>query len=104
MALSIDYSMFLLSRFAAERRAGKSVDDAVRAMLRYSAHVCCLSGVILIICYMAIVIFPVSGMETVGYGAAIAICMCILINVSMTTSAILAFPAFYGALYTIDRC
>ena len=104
MALSIDYSMFLLSRFAEERNKGKTVDDAVRNMLKYSAHVVCLSGFILIVCYMSIVIFPIAGMETIGYGAAIAIFICILINISLTASAILQFPNFYGKLETFPSC
>ena len=104
MALSIDYSMFLLSRFAKERNEGKSVENSVKEMLRYSAHVVMLSGTILIICYMSIVIFPVAGMETVGYGAGISILCCMLINISMTASAILSFPKYYGTLETFPSC
>ena len=66
MALSIDYSMFLLSRFAMERKRGSSVEDAVRAMLKFSAHVVLLSGTVLIICYQSIVIFPIAGMEVLS--------------------------------------
>eukprot|EP01084_Bolivina_argentea_P142653 250596_1 len=104
MALSIDYSMFLLSRFSSELRQGKSVDESVRIMLRYSAHVVILSGTILIICYIAIIIFPISGMETVGYGAAISIFCCMIINITMTASSILAFPNYYGTLETFPTC
>ena len=104
MALSIDYSMFMLSRFASERRAGNTVDDSVRGMLRYSAHVVLLSGVILMICYMSIVVVPVNGLETIGWGAAIAILCCILINITFSTATILAFPNFYGELEAFPSC
>eukprot|EP01084_Bolivina_argentea_P142654 250598_1 len=104
MALSIDYSMFLLSRFAEERKKGNTVENSVRSMLRYSGHVVCLSGIVLIVCYQSIVIFPVSGMETVGYAAALSIFLCIIINISMSVSAILTFPNFYGKLETFPSC
>ncbi|ETO23763.1 hypothetical protein RFI_13414 [Reticulomyxa filosa] len=96
MALSVDYSMFLLSRFAAEIRK-----KAVKQMLAYSGHVVLLSGVVLMVSYFGLVFFPVAGMNTSGYGAVIAIACCIVINISLTASCILQFPVFYGNLEII---
>eukprot|EP01084_Bolivina_argentea_P142651 250593_1 len=100
MALSIDYSMFLLSRFALERKNGKSVNNSVKGMIKYSGHVVCLSGIVLIVCYLALVLFPIAGMETVGYGAAVTIFICILVNITMSSSIILQFPNCFGKLET----
>merc|ERR1711991_131159 len=67
MALSIDYSLFLLSRFTKER-SNHNVELSVSRMLIYSGHVVILSGIVLIICYLGLGFFPVSGMNTAGYG------------------------------------
>eukprot|EP01083_Nonionella_stella_P047839 128032_1 len=103
-ALSVDYSMFLISRFTAEIRLGSSVQHAVREMIKYSAHVVVLSGMVLLIGYLGITYFPVSGMDTVGYGAVVTIFYSVVINVSYTASSILAFPTFFGTLEVVPRC
>ena len=79
MALSVDYSLFLLSRFANEREKGGGVHHSVQKMLSYSGHVVFLSGMVLIICYLGLGFFPLSGMDTAGYGAIISIFYCIFI-------------------------
>ena len=61
MALSVDYSMFLVSRFSAEINKGSSVQNAVREMIKYSAHVVVLSGTVLFISYIGVTFFPVAG-------------------------------------------
>lgn len=61
MALSVDYSMFLVSRFSAEINRGSSIQNAVREMIRYSAHVVVLSGLVLFISYLGVTAFPIAG-------------------------------------------
>ena len=73
MALSVDYSMFLISRFTAEIRKGSTVQHAVREMIKYSAHVVVLSGLVLVICYLGVTFFPVAGLDTVGFSAMLTI-------------------------------
>ena len=52
MALSIDYSLFLLSRYVKERGNNQSVEKSTKNMLNYSGHVVILSGIVLIVCYL----------------------------------------------------
>eukprot|EP01084_Bolivina_argentea_P054415 99790_1 len=103
MALSVDYSMFLISRFSSEIRKGASVEYAVREMIKYSAHVVILSGLVLIISYLGVTFFPVAGMDTVGYSAIITIIYTVLINITFTSSTILAFPNYFGQLQLVPK-
>ena len=104
MALSIDYSLFLLYRFTKERRIGKPVEESVSTMLSYSGHVVILSGIVLILCYLGLGFFPVSGMNTAGYGAISSICFCIIVSCTFTPAAILQFDNFFGKIEIIPLC
>ena len=83
---------------------GLNVEDSVREMMRYSAHVVLLSGFVLIICYSGVAVFPITGMDTVGYGAMIAIFYCIVVNVTFQSACILTFPKFFGNLQVLPLC
>eukprot|EP01084_Bolivina_argentea_P054416 99791_1 len=103
MALSVDYSMFLISRFTSEINKGSNIENAVREMIKYSAHVVILSGLVLIISYLGVTFFPVAGMDTVGYSAIITIIYTVLINITFTSSTILAFPNYFGQLQLVPK-
>jgi len=95
LALSIDYSLFLLTRFVEEIEAGQTTQKAIRVMLRESGHVVSVSGTVLVICYLGVLFFPSDSIRTVGFGAAISIFMCIATNLTITPCAIAAFPQFF---------
>eukprot|EP01084_Bolivina_argentea_P054417 99792_1 len=98
LALSVDYSMFLLSRFTSEIKKGSSVPDAVHEMIRYSAHVVVLSGMVLIVSYIGVAFIPFAGMDSLGYGAIFTIFFSVIINITFTSSVLLAFPKYFGEL------
>merc|ERR1719295_434739 len=104
MALSVDYSLFLVSRFSSEIRRGSSVQLAVREMIKYSAHVVVLSGTVLFISYIGVTFFPVAGMESLGWSAGITIMYAVIINITFTASSIVTFPSFYGELEMVPKC
>ena len=104
MALSVDYSMFLLSRFTTEICKGETVQKAVRETIRYSAHVVLLSGMVLIVSWFGVAFIPFSGMDTLGIGSIFCIFFCVIINITFTASTLLAFPDFFAKLEILPRC
>ena len=84
--MSIDYSLFLLSRYReeVERNTGKNKSiskermieisrDAVRQTTRWSGKVIALSGCILSLTYFGLIFYPMEVLQSVGLGAGLAI-------------------------------
>ena len=70
LAMSIDYSLFLLTRFNAEVRDGRDYRAAVQTMLETSGHTVLISGTTLCICFMAMLLIPVHSIASMGIAAA----------------------------------
>ncbi|KAL0207690.1 hypothetical protein P9112_012318 [Eukaryota sp. TZLM1-RC] len=96
IAMSIDYSLFLLSRFKEERSKGKSVEESCYQMVSFSGEIILVSGTTLAITFGSLAFFPLEILKTIGVGAALALVIVISINVSLTPCLILLFPQFLG--------
>uniref|UniRef100_A0A7S2K5X9 Membrane transport protein MMPL domain-containing protein n=2 Tax=Leptocylindrus danicus TaxID=163516 RepID=A0A7S2K5X9_9STRA len=84
IAMSIDYSLFLLSRLTENLAFGADLDYAIENMLEHAGHTIIASGTTLIVCFMGYALFPMDLIRTVGYGATIAIMSCLMVNLSLT--------------------
>jgi RND superfamily putative drug exporter len=128
IALSIDYSLFLLTRFreeklkmlvaASKRRGRDRASDpvtaaeesrlqnfrAVKAMLRTAGHVVLVSGSTLMLTFLGLVFFPLSFLQSVGVGAAFALFCCLLVNLVLTPVLLLVFPTFFGTFRLLPSC
>ena len=62
----------------------------------YSGATILISGGVLIITWLALAFFPVYGLDSVGYCSALTVFACILSNVVVIPSTILAFPNFFS--------
>ncbi|ETO19442.1 hypothetical protein RFI_17788 [Reticulomyxa filosa] len=107
VAMSIDYSLFLLTRFREEIekqiKHGRTVDNvdvtaAIRQVTRWSGKVVAFSGFILSITYVGLVFYPMVMLQSVGLGASIAVMCTILINLTCTPALLLMFPDFFKVL------
>lgn len=96
IALSVDYSFFHLSRFQEVRKEGADFLTAVEQMVTTGGRVVLVSGVILMLCWLALAAFPVFGTNTLGYCASITIFVCIAVNLLMNPVMILAFEGFFS--------
>eukprot|EP00933_Yihiella_yeosuensis_P041122 TRINITY_DN35559_c0_g1_i1.p1 TRINITY_DN35559_c0_g1~~TRINITY_DN35559_c0_g1_i1.p1 ORF type:complete len:859 (-),score=151.27 TRINITY_DN35559_c0_g1_i1:116-2653(-) len=111
IALSVDYSFFHLSRFQEVRREVQadsleegSPEDrdrkihflAVTQMVQTGGRVVLVSGVILMLCWLALAAFPVFGTDTLGYCASITIFVCIAVNLTMNPALVLIFNGFFS--------
>ncbi|ETO03816.1 hypothetical protein RFI_33586, partial [Reticulomyxa filosa] len=107
VAMSIDYSLFLLTRFReeVEKQISKGVRPkdvdtlyAVRQVTRWSGKVVAFSGFILSITYVGLIAYPMTMLQSVGMGTSIAVLCTILINLTLTPAILLSFPDFFKIL------
>jgi len=113
LALSVDYSFFLLSRMQEERRKieregdkscccvsmckgrGQPYINAVRISLRQSGATVAVSGSILVVTWLAQLAFPVYGFDAVGVCSAVTVAVCVIVNLLMCPAMLLALPGFF---------
>jgi uncharacterized membrane protein YdfJ with MMPL/SSD domain len=95
LALSIDYSLFLLSRFGEEVRAGASLEEALIITLQTSGHTVLISGSTLCLCFLGMLLIPVSTISTMGVAAASTVVFAIVGALTITPSLLLTFPEFF---------
>jgi len=120
LAMSIDYSLFLLTRFRdelvvrtrprrASQRAGAHHDAsppspqvrkrpyraAIVTMLETSGHTVLVSGVTLTLCFLGMLLIPVSTISSLGVASAVTVAFAITMALIFTPTMLLAFPAFF---------
>ena len=97
VALSIDYSLFLLSRFKQESELDRSDHvGAVTKMMRTAGHTVFVSGITLTACWFGLMLFPVVLLYTVGLAVGITTLVCLALNLTLTPTLLLTFPAFFS--------
>jgi hypothetical protein len=96
IAMSIDYSLFLLSRYREELKAGKDVTEAVLYMTWAAGHTVLVSGSTLVLCFLSLMFFPTALLSSSGLGCAIAITVTILVNLTLTPALLLTFDKFFA--------
>ena len=96
LAVSIDYSLFILSRFREEIVQGYEVYDAVERSLATAGHTVLVSGTTLAVAFAGLVFFPTTLLSSVGLSSAVAVCVTVLVNLSLTPALLLTCPNFFG--------
>eukprot|EP01079_Euglenida_sp_SAG-EU17-18_P011892 gene11892-2168_t len=103
IAISIDYSLFLFSRFREELIASPnaSVKDSVRSMQASAGHTITVSGITLAVCFFGLMMFwGVKVMASLGIGCGVAVVVTLVVNLTMTPAVMLSFPNFYKKCIT----
>eukprot|EP00164_Ancoracysta_twista_P000151 GFYU01000222.1.p1 GENE.GFYU01000222.1~~GFYU01000222.1.p1 ORF type:complete len:843 (+),score=247.73 GFYU01000222.1:254-2782(+) len=95
MAMSIDYSLFLLTRYREEILGGRSNDQSVVSMVESAGHTILVSGTALSLCFLGLVLFPLDLLSSVGLGAAIAVMITLMVNMTLAPAILLIFPKFF---------
>ena len=108
LAMSIDYSLFLLSRFQKEITAGRSVDHAVVVMLGTSGKIVLVSGLTLLLCFTMMLVLPVGLVQSLGVSAAVTVFMAVTVALTLTPVLLLMLPEFFRSRrrwgVTMDGC
>ncbi len=98
IALSIDYSLFLLTRYREEILKHNDNSDATKQMSKHAGHTITLSGLTLAITFLGLIFFPLELLSTIGLGAAICIISTLIVNLTLTPALLLTFGKFFSKL------
>lgn len=81
LCLSLDYSLFVISRFRDELTKQKSVADAISITLNTAGKAVFFSGLAVFISLSALLFFPVNILFSVGIGGLVAVFIAVLISI-----------------------
>lgn len=95
IAMSIDYSLFLLTRYREELQRGRSNDESILFTLWSAGHTITVSGTTLALCFFGLMFFPVSILRTPGLGTGIAIIITLVVNLTLTPAILFTFDSFF---------
>lgn len=82
LGLSIDYSLFVVSRFREELRNGCSPLDASRRTIQTAGRTVGFSALLLICGFAGMTIYPLAMLRTLGFGAAAAVGLAALLSIT----------------------
>ena len=91
LALGIDYSLFILSRYREERRAGRDKLDAIDAAGRSAARAVLYSGATVVLALAGLLLVPTNVFRSLGTGA-------ILVTAAAVLASFTLLPAMIGLL------
>ena len=96
MALSIDYSLFLLRRFRDEVKLGADVREATFMSLLHAGHVVVMSGSTIVVVFIGFMFLPAKTIVMDGAGCSVGVSLAMIVALTNTPAMLLAFPAFFS--------
>ncbi len=97
LAISIDYSLFLLSRYKEELLKGKTNSEAVNLMNKHAGHTIMVSGLTLAISFIGLAFFPMDILSSIGIGASLSVVITLFVNLTLTPAILLTFSKFFSS-------
>jgi RND superfamily putative drug exporter len=91
LGVAIDYSLLIVTRWREERAHGRENAEAVIAAMGTAGRAVLLSGLTVAIGLIALIVLPVPGLRSVGYGG-------MLIPLISTAVALTLLPALLGGI------
>lgn len=95
LAMSMDYNLFILTRFSEGMQKGLDVEKAVEEAITYAGHTCVTAGSCLAICLAALLPLPL-GLHSIGGAACMAVGVCMAATIGIVPSLLLSFPGFFA--------
>lgn len=83
LAVGIDYSLFILSRFRTELRGGKSVEDSVARATGTAGTAVVFAGLTVIVALVALLVANLSFITEMGFAAAAAVAVAVLLALTL---------------------
>jgi RND superfamily putative drug exporter len=83
LAVGIDYSLFILTRFREERKKGLNKIDAIAATGATASRAIFFSGLTVLLALTSLVIFPMTMFQTMGVGALLVVLMAIVASLTL---------------------
>eukprot|EP00040_Diaphanoeca_grandis_P013426 m.67862 g.67862 ORF g.67862 m.67862 type:complete len:837 (-) comp23881_c0_seq1:68-2578(-) len=110
LAMSIDYSMFLLTRFKLEIKnlKGEQINPQnmhaiVTVMLNTSGRVIFASGSTLTFCFLGLIALPLAVIQSLGIGCAVSLVYAVAINLTLCPAMLFTFPLFFSRTCSCKR-
>lgn len=95
--LAVDYSLFLVTRFREERRAGRSVEASVVIAVRTAGRTVVFSAVTVALSLSALLLFPMPFLRSLGFAG-------IAVTALATVTAVVVEPALLALVgHRLDR-
>jgi RND superfamily putative drug exporter len=91
LALGIDYSLFVISRYREERGQGRAPDEAIGAAGATASRAVLFSGTAFVVAMFGLLLVPVSIMRSLAAGA-------IVVGIVSVAAALTLLPALLGLL------
>jgi len=119
VALSVDYSLFILTRFCSELVQAHSADvglgrldedvkkhvftDAIAKTMSTSGATIIVSGLILVVSFIFLAMFPVNLIANLGLGCALALLTMIAVNLTFVPAFMSLFHVFFSGSISPKR-
>eukprot|EP00051_Salpingoeca_urceolata_P014586 m.186049 g.186049 ORF g.186049 m.186049 type:complete len:899 (-) comp18128_c0_seq3:143-2839(-) len=104
IAMSIDYSLFLLTRFGEEIQRGRSLVGSAAHTMATAGHTIVVTGLTLAACFFGLLMFPTIIMSSPGVGTGIAILATLVVNLTLTPALLFAFGDFFVNGILLPNC
>jgi uncharacterized membrane protein YdfJ with MMPL/SSD domain len=91
LALGIDYSLFIVSRYREERRHGRARHEAIESTAATSSRAVFVSGMVFVVSMLGMVLVPDTIMRSLAVGA-------ILVGIASVAAALTLLPAVLSVL------
>eukprot|EP00929_Paragymnodinium_shiwhaense_P009455 TRINITY_DN11363_c0_g1_i1.p1 TRINITY_DN11363_c0_g1~~TRINITY_DN11363_c0_g1_i1.p1 ORF type:complete len:647 (+),score=121.16 TRINITY_DN11363_c0_g1_i1:388-2328(+) len=89
IALSLDYSLFLLTRVNENSALGMCIQENVDVMMEHTAHTIGVSGLLIAIAFFGAMSIPEANLQAAGVSLGITTLCCLAVNASLTPSLVL---------------
>uniref|UniRef100_A0A7S4T4M5 SSD domain-containing protein n=1 Tax=Alexandrium monilatum TaxID=311494 RepID=A0A7S4T4M5_9DINO len=111
IAMSIDYSLFMLTRFREELallgdglELAPAVNSALEKTMISAGCTITLSGVTLALSFLVLVFFPEAMFSSMGLGCTVSLCVALIVHLTLLPALLAAFPGFFGRCVATNRC
>eukprot|EP00767_Chilomastix_cuspidata_P001938 gnl/Chilomastix_cuspidata/2061.p1 GENE.gnl/Chilomastix_cuspidata/2061~~gnl/Chilomastix_cuspidata/2061.p1 ORF type:complete len:929 (-),score=283.12 gnl/Chilomastix_cuspidata/2061:316-3102(-) len=99
MALTVDYSLFILSNFRKAIHRGQPVVASVRYTISSAGKVVLISGIAVALTFASIAIYQVDLIRTTGIGAFFTVLVLVISSETLIPSLLVAFPNFFSVFF-----
>eukprot|EP00516_Mucochytrium_quahogii_P007609 CAMPEP_0203750330 /NCGR_PEP_ID=MMETSP0098-20131031/4572_1 /ASSEMBLY_ACC=CAM_ASM_000208 /TAXON_ID=96639 /ORGANISM=" , Strain NY0313808BC1" /LENGTH=891 /DNA_ID=CAMNT_0050639563 /DNA_START=106 /DNA_END=2781 /DNA_ORIENTATION=- len=99
LALSVDYSLFLLRRFRDEIKRGSTPSCAIYMTMYRAGHVVFMSSVTIILVMLGFLIIPSDTIRMDGCSCAVGITMCMIVSLTLIPALLYSFPVFFSTFH-----
>eukprot|EP01060_Flectonema_neradi_P038662 TRINITY_DN8193_c0_g1_i1.p1 TRINITY_DN8193_c0_g1~~TRINITY_DN8193_c0_g1_i1.p1 ORF type:complete len:881 (+),score=127.19 TRINITY_DN8193_c0_g1_i1:50-2692(+) len=91
VALSVDYSLFLLRRYVDETESGTSQWESIQLMMRHSGHTISVSGLLISLAFLSGVLLPLATIRAAGVCTGISAIATVVCNLTATPAMLVLF-------------